>query len=71
MPQTLKVVVIEPHRSEAAPTPTNLLRITGTVEGHAERTRRIMRVIRTRTFGILSESDLALVLQPSHRGRRA
>jgi hypothetical protein len=63
MPQSNKVV-IEPRHPLAEPeppTPSNLLRITGRTESPAERTQRIMRVIRTRTFGILSDDDLALV----------
>ena len=53
---------MSPPRS-STPAPSSLLRITGRVESHAERMERIRRVIRTRTFGILSEADLALVLK--------
>ena len=66
MPQTLKVVIEPTHVAEPAPPPpSNLLRITGSGESQAERERRILKTIRTRTFGILSEADLAFVLRKS------
>ena len=52
----------------AAPTPSNLLRITGAVETPDERVRRMLKTIRSRCFGVLSDDDLELVL--GHRTRR-
>ena len=43
------------------------LRISGRVESPAERERRILKTIRSRTFGILSESDLSLVRVEARR----
>jgi hypothetical protein len=68
MPQTLKVVVIQPHKSETAAPIRNLLRITGAVETPDERVRRVVKTIRSRCFGVLSDDDLELVL--GHRTRR-
>lgn len=66
MPQTRKIVV-EPRLAAPdppTPAPSNRPRLTGHVETRAERVERVMRVIRSRTFGILSDDDLALVLRP-------
>lgn len=63
MPQTNKVV-IKPRLATDAPqaaAPSTALRITGRVESLAERRERVMRTIRTRTFGILSAEDLEFV----------
>jgi hypothetical protein len=69
MPQTTRIK-IEPRLSADAPqpaAPSGLLRITGRTESLAERERRILKTIRSRTFGILSESDLALVRVDARR----
>jgi hypothetical protein len=71
LPQTQRIKIESPHRSEAAPTPSNLLRITGAVETPDERMRRVLKTIRSRCFGVLSDDDLELVLGPSHKGRKA
>ena len=72
MPQTQRVRIEPTHLAEPAqPTPSNLLRITGRGETPIERERRILRIVKSRCFGVLSESDLALVLRPSHKGRKA
>lgn len=69
MPQTLKVVVIQPHKSETVRrSPSGLLRITGAVETPDERVRRVVKTIRSRCFGVLSDDDLELVL--GHRTMR-
>jgi hypothetical protein len=65
MPQNSRII-IEPTHVVDAPqpaAPSGLLRITGAVETPGERMRRVVRVIRSRCFGVLSESDLALVLR--------
>jgi hypothetical protein len=62
MPQTLKVEITQPHKSETVTrAPSTALRITGRTESAIERERRILKTIRERTFGILSEADLSLV----------
>lgn len=69
MPQNQRIK-IEPRFSAEAPKPrpSNLLRITGAVETHDERVRRVVKTIRSRCFGVLSDDDLELVL--GHRTRR-
>ena len=63
MPQTLKVEITQPHKVapvQQTPDPKQL-RISGRTESPAERERRILKTIRSRCFGVLSEDDLALV----------
>jgi hypothetical protein len=69
LPQTRRVIIEPTHVAEPAqPTPSNLLRITGSIETPDERMRRVVRTIRSRCFGVLSEADLDLVL--GHRRER-
>jgi hypothetical protein len=68
MPQTLKVEIIQPHKSDTVTrAPSTALRITGRTESPAERERRILKTIRSRCFGVLSEADLALVRVDARR----
>jgi hypothetical protein len=65
MPQTLKVEITQPHKVapvQQTPNPKQL-RISGRVETPVERAQRVLKTIRSRCFGVLSEADLALVLR--------
>jgi hypothetical protein len=69
LPQTQRIKIEKPHKSEAVRlAPSNLLRITGAVETPDERVRRVLKTIRSRCFGVLSDDDLELVL--GHRAKR-
>jgi hypothetical protein len=72
LPQTRRVVIEEPHKSDTvAPAPSTALRITGRTESAIERERRILKTIRSRCFGVLTEADLALVRVEARRKGRA
>jgi hypothetical protein len=69
MPQTLKVEIIQPHKAEPVqqtPNPKQL-RISGRVETPVERERRILRIVKSRCFGVLTEEDLSLVRVDARR----
>jgi hypothetical protein len=62
LPQTQRIKIEKPHKTETVkPAPSTALRITGRTESAIERERRILKTIRSRTFGILTEADLSLV----------
>ena len=71
LPQTLRIKIEKPHQSgTVAPAPSTSLRITGRTESHAERRERILKTIRSRTFGVLSDDDLELVGLSMNKQRR-
>jgi hypothetical protein len=70
VPQTQRIKIESPHKSDTvARAPSNLLRISGRVESAIERERRILRVVKSRCFGVLTEEDLSLVRVEARRAK--
>jgi hypothetical protein len=70
LPQTLKVEITQPHKAApTTPAPSTALRITGRTESAIERERRILRIVKSRCFGVLTEADLSLVRVDARRAK--